>query len=227
MPAPPPTPQHSPAEPTHRSPASFQQDVPGQGTESLRRKRGWSDQTGEKDKSVFKYTVSLGVGRGGVSPHPHSYWIWRWSRKIGFRAPEPTRGGTWEEESDKGSSQVLRHPTSPWPSRASSRPLPSLALTLSACSLCTFLFASMSHLFPRRRRSTPADAFWEQKGKTSKAGSCSSSQCPSCSRSCPHLFDALHPVLNILKGFLICDVVYQDDALGMGVHRGPWDPRPL
>lgn len=129
--------------------------------------------------------------------------------------PSQLEGGHGKKSWINGSSQVVRHPTSSWPSQASSRTLPRLALTLSACSFCTFLLASMSHLFPRRRRSTPAEAFWEQKGKTSKAGSCSSSQCPSCSRFCPHLFDALHPVLNILKGFLICDVVYQDDALGM------------
>ena len=137
------------------------------------------------------------------------------SRKIGFHAPEPT---AWEEvvrrELDRGQ----------WPSPLQSGLILALlaqfwntaqpALTLSACSFCTFLLASMSHLFPSKRRSTPAEAFWEQRVE---AGSCSFSQSPSSSRfypvppplwNCPHLFDALHPVLNILEGFLICDVIY-------------------
>lgn len=53
-----------------------------------------------------------------------------------------------------------------------------LALTLTACSFCTFLLASMSHLFPSSRRSTPAEAFWQQKGRRSKVGSCSPSLSP-------------------------------------------------
>lgn len=28
-----------------------------------------------------------------------------------------------------------------------------------------------------------------------------------------YLFDALHPVLNVFEGLLVCDVVHQDDAL--------------
>lgn len=29
----------------------------------------------------------------------------------------------------------------------------------------------------------------------------------------PHFFDALHPVLDVFEGLLVCDVVHQDDAL--------------
>lgn len=39
----------------------------------------------------------------------------------------------------------------------------------------------------------------------------------------PHLFDALHPVLDVFEGLLVCDVVHQDDALmqsGVGVGLG-------
>lgn len=31
-----------------------------------------------------------------------------------------------------------------------------------------------------------------------------------------HLFDALHPVLDVFEGLLVCDVVHQDDALTRG-----------
>lgn len=38
-----------------------------------------------------------------------------------------------------------------------------------------------------------------------------------------YLFDAFHPVLNILEGFLICDVIYEDNALrDSKVHLGPY-----
>ncbi len=33
-----------------------------------------------------------------------------------------------------------------------------------------------------------------------------------------YFFDALHPVLNILKGFFISDVVHKDDALQIMHH---------
>lgn len=35
----------------------------------------------------------------------------------------------------------------------------------------------------------------------------------------PHLFDALHPVLDVFEGLLVCDVVHQDDAL-MQARKG-------
>lgn len=99
---------------------------------------------------------------------------------------------------------------------------------MSACSFRTFLLASMSHLFPSRRRSTPAEAFWEQQGKASQGAPCPPSRCPRSSGFSPHLFDALHPVLDVLKGFLICDVVHEDNALRDGtVHQGALDHVPL
>ena len=35
----------------------------------------------------------------------------------------------------------------------------------------------------------------------------------------PHFFDALHPVLNVFEGLLVCDVVHQDDALTQSEER--------
>lgn len=34
-----------------------------------------------------------------------------------------------------------------------------------------------------------------------------------------HFFDALHPVLNVFEGLLVCDVVHQDDALAQSKDR--------
>lgn len=36
----------------------------------------------------------------------------------------------------------------------------------------------------------------------------------------PHLFYALHPVLDVFEGLLVCDVVHQDDALTPGADGG-------
>lgn len=35
-----------------------------------------------------------------------------------------------------------------------------------------------------------------------------------------HLFDALHPVLDVFEGLLVCDVVHQDDALTQSEEGG-------
>lgn len=38
-----------------------------------------------------------------------------------------------------------------------------------------------------------------------------------------HFFDALHPVLNVFEGLLVCDVVNQDDALAQSEGRDKRD----
>lgn len=100
--------------------------------------------------------------------------------------------------------------------------------TFSAASRCTLRLLSMSHLLPMRSRSTPADAFWgvgdRERGSFTHPPQPSPITAPA--PPCPHLLDALHPVLDVLEGFLIRDVVHQDDALrGRRGQRGR-DPTP-
>lgn len=114
-----------------------------------------------------------GGGHGGVSPHPRSCWTWHLSRRIEFHAPEPAVG--WRQQT--GCRRQLAGGGGPTSTARR-------ALTLSACSLRTFLLASMSHLLPSSRRCTPAAAFWRPEGRRSRAGRCPPS-CPS--PPVPHL----------------------------------------
>lgn len=108
-------------------------------------------------------------------------WEWGWARGMSHLIHICAGLGTGLEESDPMLASQLwsgggRREVGQGRQPSGTQLRLGLGLTLTARSFCTFLLASMSHLLPRSRRSTPAEAFWEHKGRKSQVRSRSPSR---------------------------------------------------
>lgn len=155
------------------------------------------------------------MGTGHVSPHPHLCWTWHWSRRIGSHAREPAV--EWRGKKRGGSrAAAFWNPTPSGPGPH----LNSALLLHLPLGLHVALVAQKQALHPSR------GVLGAQRQEESGAVplTFTAPGLPSLQEGL-YLFDAFHPVLDILEGFFIRDVIYEDNALQDG-ESSPWSLGP-